>query len=301
VSGASNRIACTEETMAYQNILVDTRERVATITLNRPDKLNAMNWPLLAELDEALDAAERDDAVGAIIIKGAGKCFSTGFDMGADMGHPPRHKIQEGSFHRSSVWNSRAHVQQHIDYWMKIWNLWKPVVAQVHGFCLAGAVELALMCDLLVVGDDARIGCPLVRGQNVEDMFRVVAWHVGIKRAKQLQLTGDTLTAREAVRYGLANCMFPVASLDEKTSEIARKIAQVDPTLQMLNKQCVNKMFEIQGFRTAMEYDGVWDSLGHFHHTPWEKTFHEQGWKAASEQRDAPFGGIFGRTFPVDE
>lgn len=287
--------------MDYQNILVETRERVATITLNRPDKLNAMNWPLLAELDAALKAAEADDDVGAIIIKGAGRCFSTGFDMGEDMGHPPRHKIKEGVFHRSSMWNSRAHVQQHIDYWMNIWNLWKPVVAQVHGFCLAGAAELALICDLLVVADDARIGCPLVRGQNVEDMFRIVAWHVGIKRAKQLQLTGDTLTAREAVRYGMANCRFTPDQIDEKTFAIAHKMAQIDPTLQMLNKQCVNKMFEIQGFRTAMEYDGVWDSLGHFTETSWEKTYHEKGWKAASEARDAPFGGIFGRTFPIDE
>lgn len=287
--------------MAYQFLTFDVADRIATITLNRPDKLNAMNWPLLAELNQAIKNAEADDDVGAIIIKGAGRSFSTGYDMGEDMGHPPRHKMAEGVYHRSSVWNSRAHVEQHIEYWMDIWNLWKPVIAQVHGHCLAGAVELALICDLMVVADDVRIGCPLVRGQNVEDMFRIVAWHVGIKRAKQLQLTGDTLTAREAVRYGLANCMFAKDRLDEETFAIARKIAQVDPTLQMLNKHSVNKMFEIQGFRTAMEYDGVWDSLGHFTQTTWEKTFRQRGWKAASEERDAPFGGIWGRTFPIEE
>lgn len=286
--------------MEYKNILYKKEDRVATVTLNHPDKLNALNWQILEELDHALKQAELDDEVGVAIVKGAGRCFSAGYDLEpGTMGHPPKHKLQDGVYHRSSMWNSRAHVQQHIDYWMNIWNNWKPIIAQVHGYCLAGAVELALICDLLIVSEDAKIGNPLVRGQNVGDCMRIMAWHVGIKKAKELQFTGDTLTAEEAVRYGVANYMFPTEKLDEETLAIAKKIAHIPPQLLMLSKMSVNKTFEMMGFRTAMEYDGVWDSLGHFTDTGWEKLFHEKGWKAAAQWRDAPFGGMFGRTFPI--
>ena len=148
--------------MAYKKIIyIVDKDGIARIILNVPERMNPLGWPLLAELDRALKEAEKDDNVKVIIIKGAGRCFSAGYDLvaGHGTGEEPRGRKEYGN----SVWNSRAHVQGHIRYWFNIWNLWKPVIAQVHGYCLAGACELAAICDLIVISEDCRFGYPVTR------------------------------------------------------------------------------------------------------------------------------------------
>lgn len=296
--------------MGYEHILYDVDDRLATITLNRPERRNALNWPLLHELSDALKKAEKDQDVRVIILKGAGACFSAGHDLSETMGRGPR-QLDDRSWNQivreqgigASVWDSRARVQDHIEIDLEIWNCWKPVIAQVHSYCLGGATGIALSCDLLIASKDARIGYPPVRAMAPEEEISLFSWHVGLKRAKWLSLTGDSLTAKEMLDYGVANWVFPKNKLDEETRKIARRIANIDPELLSLSKTLVNRIFEQQGYSYSMKSSGEivglapqLKSLRNF-----EKMVFEKGVRAAAEERDRPFGGIVGRYPPVEE
>jgi enoyl-CoA hydratase len=164
------------------------------------------------------------------------------------------------------IWNSRAHVQGHINYDIAIWNLWKPVIAQVHGYALAGASTLALACDLTIMADDAKIGYPPNRWLATGDNIGIYSYLAGLKVAREMSY-GRCLTGVEAVQCGLATRNFPEAQLEEETYKIAAQIAEIDPQLLMLNKMVVNRMWEMMGIRTAMEVSGEFDSLCHMSDT----------------------------------
>jgi enoyl-CoA hydratase len=300
--------------MDYENVLYQVDDRIAVITLNRPEKRNALNWPLLADLSAALKQAERDKNIRVIILKGAGRCFSAGHDLSETMGDAPLHygsktwdetlKSEGGVGVGVSVWDSRAHVQGHIDYLLEIWNNWKPIIAQVHSYCLGGASGIALACDLLIASEDARLGYPPARGMAPGDEIVIYSWHMGLKKAKELSLTGDSLTAKEMLRYGAANYVFPKKKLEEETRKIARRIANVDLELLSLSKRVVNRTFDQMGFTVSMQYGAEFDSFGHFLQNAvgtFKKIRREKGIKAACEWRDRPFGGIVGRYPPVKE
>jgi len=298
--------------MSYQYILYDVGDRLATITLNRPEQRNALNWPLLEELSDALKKAEKDKDVRVIILKGAGPCFSAGHDLSDTMGKSPKQQDErtwneivrgQGEGVGVSVWDGRARVQCHIDRDLEIWNCWKPVIAQVHGYCLGGSIGIALSCDLLIASKDARIGYPPVRSMAPGEEISLFSWHVGLKRAKWLSLTGDSLTAKEMLDYGVANWVFPKNKLDEETRKIARRIANVDSELLSLSKTLVNRIFEQQGLPLSMKSSGEIVSFGPNLKSlrNFEKMVHEKGIKAAVEERDRPFGGVVGRYPPVEE
>jgi len=288
--------------MAYQHILYDVADKLATITFNRPERRNAVNWPMSSEISQALKAAETDPAVSVIILKGAGPCFSSGYDMGPTMGTPPRQvgtltAETETGEETVSVWDNRARVQGHIEYMLEIWNNWKPVIAQVHGECLGGASALALACDLLIAGEDARLGHPGVRALAPGEETAIFAWHVGLKKAKEMVLTGDALTAREMLDYRMANYVFPVAELEKETRTIARRIANVDSQLLALSKRMINRVFDTQGFDVSMKSSGEFVTLaGRLpSNQEFKRIAREKGLKAALEWRDGPFGGPLGR------
>ncbi len=291
----------------YKFITYDVADKLATITFNRPERKNAINWAMSGEISAALKAAEKDPAVHVIILKGAGSCFSSGYDMGASMGTPPRQvgnltAETETGEETVSVWDNRARVQGHIEYMMEIWNNWKPVVAQVHGECLGGASALALACDLLIAGEDARLGHPGVRALAPGEETAIFAWHVGLKKAKEMVLTGDALTAQEMLDYRMANYVFPVERLEHETRTIARRIANIDPQLAALSKRMINRVFDTQGFGTTMASSGEFVTLaGRLpSNQQFKKIAREKGFRAALEWRDGPFGGALGR-YPVPE
>lgn len=297
--------------MEYKNVLYEVDDRIAKITLNRPEKRNALNWPILADMSAALKEAERDKNIRVIILKGAGPCFCAGHDLSEEMGDAPLHKGDKTwdqalkSDDRCgigvSVWDSRAHVQGHINYMLEIWNNWKPVIAQVHSYCLGGGSGLALACDMLIASEDARLGYPPARGMAPGDEIAIYSWHMGLKKAKELSLTGDSLTAEEMLQYGVANYVFPKEKLEEETLKIAKRMAHVDLELLSLNKRVVNRTFDQMGFSTSIQYAGEFDSLGHFLDVNGEfaKVISQKGMKAALEWRDGPFGGIVGRYPPI--
>ena len=224
-------------------VLVDRpAEYVQRLTLNRPAKRNALSNALRAELFGALQKGDRDPEVRVSILRGAGKCFSAGYDLGADNakeqpywssggdGGWPRH-VLEGSF--------------------SIWDLAKPVIAQVHGYCLAGGSELATACDLVYVAEDAQIGYPVVRTMSPPDM-QYHPWMMGLRGAMELMLTGDSISGSEAVRGGFANRAFPAAELDAEVLAIAERVAKIPSDLQQLNKRSVHRAMEIMGMRAAL-------------------------------------------------
>jgi enoyl-CoA hydratase len=235
-------------------LLDEPASRVRRLTLNRPDKRNALSHGLRTELFDALRRADRDPDVSVVVIRGAGPCFSAGYDLAQNPGEKPPWTISsaDGGWAR--------HVLQG---WFEMMDLSIPVIAQVHGYCLAGGTELATACDLVYVADDAEIGYPPVRSMSSPDM----AWHVwlmGMRRAMEAMLTGDSMSGVEAVEAGFANRHFPAESLDEEVLAIADRVTKVPADLQALNKRVVHRAMEAMGMRDGMRATADINALG-FH------------------------------------
>jgi enoyl-CoA hydratase len=227
----------------YEFILTDDpAPGVRRITLNRPEKRNAINNGLRAELFAALEAADVDDGVHVSIVRGAGPCFSSGYDL-KRIGSEERPYYTAGG---DGSWS--RHVTEG---WVHIWDLAKPVIAQVHGYAMAGGTELAAACDLVYVADDATFSYPVVRVFSPPD-FQYHPWLVGMRNAMELVLTGDPITGDDAVRMGLANRAFPAAELDARVLGVAERIAGVPAELLQINKRSVHRAMEIMGIRTGI-------------------------------------------------
>ncbi|HEX4302104.1 MAG TPA: enoyl-CoA hydratase-related protein [Rhizomicrobium sp.] len=216
---------------------------VRRLTLNRPDKRNALSNDLRGALYAALEAADRDDAVRVTILRGAGTCFSAGYDLsreGAGQALPYDTATGAGQWAR--------HV---VEGCFRIWDLAKPVIVQVHGWCLAGGSELATACDLVYVADDAQIGYPPVRMMSPPDN-QFHAWLCGLRPAMEMMLTGDAMSGSEAVRVGFANRAFPAERLEAETLAVAARIAKIPTDVQQMNKRSVHRAMEIMGLRAAI-------------------------------------------------
>jgi enoyl-CoA hydratase len=219
----------------------ERRGAVALLTLNRPDKLNAINVPVIEALDAALDAAEADDAVRAIVLAGAGRAFSAGFDLDIGLG--------EGKPDPADV---RRALENDFRVIMRFWDSPKPTIAAVHGYCLGSAMELALACDLTIAADDCRFGEPEVKfGSGIVSLL--LPWLAGPKAAKYLLLTGeDRATAAEMQAMGLVNRVVPAAGLIEEALAIGTRIAANDTQAVRLTKQAINRSLDIGGMRQAL-------------------------------------------------
>lgn len=227
----------------YETILADDpTPAVRRITLNRPDKRNALSNLLRTELFDALDAADGDETVRVIVIRGAGKAFSAGYDLGEDNreGQPWVTPGGEGQWAR--------HVSEG---WFRMWDMPTPIIAQVHGYCLAGGSELAAACDLCYVATDARIGYPPVRLMSSPDL-QYAPWLMGMRAAMEFMLTGDAISGEEAVRLGFANRAYPADELEAAVLGIAQRVAKVPGDLNALNKRTVHRAMEVMGMRDAI-------------------------------------------------
>jgi enoyl-CoA hydratase len=224
-------------------LIDDPAPHVRRLTLNRPDKRNALSNDLRAELFAALEAADRDNAVRVTILRGAGGCFSAGYDLSAEGGRQP---LPFQTAAGAGQW--ARHV---VEGAFRIWDLAKPVIAQVHGWCLAGGSELATACDLVYVAEDAQIGYPPVRMMSPPDN-QFHAWLCGLRPAMEMMLTGDAMDGIEAVRVGFANRAFASAALDGEVLAIAERIAKIPTDVQQMNKRSVHRAMEIMGLRAAI-------------------------------------------------
>jgi enoyl-CoA hydratase len=266
----------------YTVVLVDDpAPRVRRVTLNRPEKRNALNHALRGELLHALEAGDRDPEVRVQIVRGAGKCFSAGYELGGgNAGLEPPFYTAGGD----------GHWPRHVTTgWMGIWDLAKPVIAQVHSYCLAGGSELATGCDLVYVAEDAQIGYPAVRF-GVPDM-QFHSWLVGMRLGMEMMLTGDSISGAEAARRGWATRAYPAAELEAAVLAMAERVAALPPDIVQMNKRAVHRQMEIMGFRTAMRVGTEICALAT--HQPSFLEFiarMRQGLTQALQERDAPFG-----------
>ncbi len=275
--------------MTYSVILVDEpAEGVRRITLNRPEKRNALFHPLRGEILAALREADQDGSVRVSVIRGAGKCFSAGYDLGGG-----NEGLEMPFFTAGGDGQWPRHVTEG---WMSIWDLAKPVIAQVHGYCLAGGSELASGCDLIYVAEDAQIGYPAVRF-GVPDMH-FHAWTMGMRKAMEAMLTGDSMSGLEAVRVGWANDAFPIEQLEERVLAVAAKIAKLPPDVVQINKRVVHRQMEVMGLRTGIRIGTELCALG-VHQQSMQAFISEmqKGLTEALSRRDAPFGDY--RTAPA--
>jgi enoyl-CoA hydratase len=269
--------------MEIDIILVDEPEpMVSRITMNRPEKRNALNHPLRGAILEQLRANDQNPDVRVSIIRGAGPSFSAGYDLaGGNTGYelPFYTPAGEGQWPR--------HVTEG---WMSIWDLAKPVIAQVHGYCLAGGSELATGCDLVYVADDAQMGYPAVRF-GVPDMH-FHAWFLGMRRAMEMMITGESISGIEAVNEGWANRAFPVDELEEGVLAMARQIAAIPPELVQMNKRLVHRQMDAMGMRAGIRAGTELCALGT--HTQAMRDFvgniRDKGLTGALTERDEPFG-----------
>ena len=245
-------------------VLSERQGAVALLTLNRPDKLNAINEPVIRGLDAALDAAEADESVRAIVLAGAGRAFSAGFDL--DMG------MVDGKPDPVDV---RRALENDFRIILRFWDSPKPTVAAVHGYCLGSSLELALACDLTVAAEDCRFGEPEVKfGSGIVALL--LPWLAGPKAAKYLLLTGeDRVTAADMQAMGLVNRVVPAEGLLEEAIGLARRIAANDAQAVRLTKLAINRSLDIGGMRQALLAALETDITIETSETPESRTFNE--------------------------
>jgi enoyl-CoA hydratase len=277
--------------MAFEHITYSVQGSTAIITLNRPERRNALSSKLLAELHAALLEADDHTPVHCVVLRGAGPHFCAGADL------------TEYAANRGEAYRGRSEIDD--DVWrleqgqrmrIQIFDMHKPVIAQVHGTCIGIGTELAWFCDIVMVADDARIGFPPVRdlGTPPGSMW---LYHCGPQWAKRLLLTGDSLTGKDAVAIGLALKSFPAEQLEQEVMRLAGRMGLVDPHLLSANKRIVNLGLELMGARTAMRIGAEIDARGHLapKARAFKETMRQHGVKHAFQQRDAAFGSGYAR------
>jgi enoyl-CoA hydratase len=275
--------------MDFTQIAYERRGTTAVVTLNRPERRNALSALLLRELNAALLEADEHNAVHCVVLRGAGPHFCAGADLteyssGRGPDYRGRQEIDD------DIWR----LEQGQRLRMQIFDMHKPVIAQVHGTCIGIGTELAWLCDMVIVAEDARIGFPPVRdlGTPPGSMW---LYHCGPQWAKRLLLTGDSLSGRDAAEIGLALKCYPAAELETEVMRLADRMGLVDPHLLSANKRIVNLGLELMGARTAMRIGAEIDARGHLapKAVAFRQTMRERGVKHAFQQRDAAFGSGF--------
>ncbi len=268
-------------------ILYERRGPSAWITLNRPEKLNAMSDVLVDQLEAALDQAEADDEVRIVVLRGAGRAFCAGYDL-----------EQEAHEGEPSITEWHELLSRDVEVTMKLWALSKPTIAAVHGWCLAGGMEVAMACDLLICTDDARFGEPEVRFGS-GPVTLLMPYVLGERRTRELLLTGDSIDAATALAWGLANRVVPADQLEAEVQEWVARIAPTPLRVLQLTKQALNRAQKAMGLLEAVEANLDLSAMLNGAQTPEQQAFYElvrtQGLKAALAWRDQRYGEILGQ------
>jgi enoyl-CoA hydratase/carnithine racemase len=267
---------------SYESIRIERDGAVAHLQLNRPERINALGKAMLLEIHDALDGLEADAEVRVIVLSGAGRGFSSGFDLKEQMARKP-----EGA----AVW--REILELDFSTTMRFWDSPKPTVAAIHGPCMAGAFEMALACDISVCSRDAVFGEPELKfGAGIVTLL--LPWMVGPKAAKDILLTGDdAVSAERALALGIVSRVVPEGQHLAAAFALARNIAVIDPDLVRDTKKALNRTYEIQGMRAALAAALDIDHAIESHGSPDKRRFmdiaREQGLKAALAWREARF------------
>lgn len=279
------------------NLEFEVRDNVARITLNRPEKRNALSGATLKELNQALlEADDRRDA-NVILLSGAGRDFCAGYDLTDSYGgeqvsaseYDPDAYRTRASTIDDDIWN----LERQQDLTSIMLDLHKPLVAKVQGNCLAGGTDLAFSCDIVLAADNAKIGFPAARA-NGTPPTNLWFYHCGPQWTKRMLFTGDTISGIDAARIGLVLEAYPADELDAQADEMVRRIGSVDAEILATHKRIVNAQMELAGARQSLRYAAELDARAHLSQGPRRAQFRrdmaEKGLKEALANRDAPFG-----------
>lgn len=287
-----------------EHILFEVQDKVARITLNRPEKRNAISQVMLREYHQALLEADDLREVSVIVVQGAGKDFCAGFDLsGIYAGRAEDARRGDEAAYRTiseTVDDDAWYMERQQDKLLAAWEIHKPIIAKVQGNCLAGGTDIAFACDLVLAAHDARIGFPATRANGMP-LSNMWLYHLGAQWAKRLMFTGDTLSGLDAALTGLVLDAYPADRLDSEVDALAARIAHVDAELLSAHKRAINVGLELMGARTLQRIDAEIDARAHLSKGPRRMQFKadmaEHGLKVALQNRDAPFGD--GRAAPA--
>ena len=278
--------------MSFETLLYDATGPVATITLNRPDRLNTIVPPMPEELEAAVARALAEEEVSVIVLRGAGRAFCAGFDFGAGFHHWDAHITTDGAWDPGKDFvMATSQALGAVPRFMSLWRSPKPVIAQVHGWCVGGGSDLALCADVVIASEDARIGTPYSRmwGCYLTGMW---LYRLGLTRAKEFALTGKPLSGLEAAEAGLINAAVPFERLESEVAERARQLAAIPPSQLSAMKLIVNQAYENMGLASTQLLGPVLDGL--MRNTPQAREFVElaerDGVGSVVARRDGPFG-----------
>lgn len=265
---------------------------VATITLNRPERLNAIVPPMPEELEHAVHTATRDSAVKVIVLRGAGRSFCAGFDFAGGFHHWDDEITTDGAWDPGKDFvMATSPAQGPVPRFMSLWRTPKPVIAQIHGWCVGGGSDMALCADLVIASDDAVIGTPYSRmwGAYLSGMW---LYRLGLTKAKELALTGRGLRGPEAVEIGLINRSVPFAQLEETVAAQAAELARIPSSQLAAMKLVVNQAYDNMGLGGTQTLGVILDGL--MRNTPDARRFvgiaESEGVGAVVAERDGPFG-----------
>jgi enoyl-CoA hydratase/carnithine racemase len=264
-------------------VLHKSRGAAAWITLNRPDKLNALSAEMVDELQAALRRAVADEEVKVIVLTGAGRAFSAGYDLSEEASDQPA---------TADEW--RAVLARDVEVTMELWRCPKPTIAAVRGWCIAGGCELAMACDLIVAAEDARFGEPEIR-YGSGPVTLLMPFLIGQKKTNELLFTGEVIDAREAHRIGLVNTVVALDQLEDAVGELAAKIAPTPAAVLRHTKLALLRAYEAAGLVQAVAANLDISAILNAADTPEQREFDEivrrDGLKAALDWRDARYGG----------
>jgi len=278
-----------EGTPSYTGVIYRPDGAVARITLNRPERLNAITRTLTAELLDAVTRANADPEVRVIVLRGAGRSFCAGYDL--TWGTRAESQAQrEGT----DIWDpvrDYTGMSRNVAAFMSLWESRKPVICGIHGWCVGGGTDMALCCDLIIAAEDARLGYPPARIWGTPTTVMWV-YRLGLEHAKRLMLTGDSVDGIEAARLGLVSAAVPAERLDAEVDALAARLATIPTNQLILSKLLVNQAYENMGLRTSQLIGTVFDGIAR--HTPegvaWRELAVREGFKEAVRQRDRPHG-----------
>jgi enoyl-CoA hydratase len=278
--------------MSYETLLYDVDGAIATITLNRPERLNTIVPPMPEEIESAVRTANGDGQVKVIVLRGAGRSFCAGFDFGGGFHHWDEGMTTDGEWDPGKDFAmATSQAFGPVPKFMSLWHSSKPVIAQIHGWCVGGGSDMALCADLVIASEDARIGTSYSRmwGCYLTGMW---LYRLGLTKAKEMALTGKPLSGIQAVEQGLINAAVPFASLEAEVRERAEQLAEIPLSQLSAMKLIVNQAYENMGLASTQALGPILDGL--MRNTPEAKRFIElaerEGVSSVVALRDGPFG-----------
>ena len=269
--------------MSYEHLLYQVRRKICTITLNRPEVLNAVNSKLCSEVSEALHAADRDESVNVIVLKGAGRAFCSGHDLKQDAEEP------------REIYAYYEHYKAEFDEFTTIWQITTPVIASVHGYCIGKGFEYAMMADIAIVSEEVMLGLGEMR-YGIPAITLTMPWKMGMNDAKEMVLGGIDIPAAEAKKRGMITTVCKREDLEKVTEKTARRLALMPRNMQKMHKAYLNRVYDRMGFWQAnKDYLEVLAILGTQtvpEYEKFSKTTQEKGLRAALAEANAPFDAL---------